>query len=121
MSGVAIALYIVMFVITQFGLVSHINRIPQQEDIYEVWIAGPSPFRDGCLFRHPVAIELVRTGHRHVLEERPRFFTTWNRIGQEFRVTIVYVLHDGQKITRYVFASQEVYHNSGLSALHRVW
>ena len=118
-AGTAAALYVLMIVITQFGLVFFVNRIPPENQIYGVFASHSlPPTITGAEWRRisnscPQAIAAVREAHGVIIGERSYLhripnvdptnryaFERRGRIYTRENLFITYVLHNGHIVTR---------------------
>ncbi|MCL1863924.1 MAG: hypothetical protein FWF78_10200 [Defluviitaleaceae bacterium] len=116
--GMAIGIYVVMLIVTQFGLGFYVNRIPS--NVYGVYVSNT--FLWGGLsneewrnlaFTDPDLVEATRTAHRTILDERRRLHRiphvnmgSYRRVHEDGTVTsrenifIKYILNNGRIVLR---------------------
>jgi len=113
-AGVAVGLYIIMLVCTQFIAAPIINRLPQYETVAEVWFTHWIPQAHDRIdpwAHRPVTnaedIQMVLDIHQEIIDNRPLIFAPWSQYNLQTH-GIAYVLHDGRQIRRRVVASWDV-------------
>jgi len=124
-AGVAVGLYVVMLICTQFIATPIINRLPQQETVAEVWFTHwiPAERDRGGIWAHrpltdPSDIQAVLDIHQETIDNKPFIYGPWNQYNSHFH-GITYVLHDGRQIRRRVVASWDTLEALGYHELQR--
>ncbi|MCL2357356.1 MAG: hypothetical protein FWC70_09420 [Defluviitaleaceae bacterium] len=121
-AGAAVAVYVVMLIVTQFGAGFFINRIPHPDEIYGVHVSAGGRWMSGIshegwlrmINSDPEFIAETRAVHQTILDGRRElhsapfmhvghnYVTVFDdgRVRSRESLFITYLLHDGSKVVR---------------------
>jgi len=118
-AGVAVVLYVVMLIFTQFVITPVINRLPATDSVAEVWFTHRIPNereRGEMWAQTPLTdqadIQQALDIHGETIDSRPAISGPWQRITTD-RIAVTYVLNDGTQIRRVIVASHGFFQARG--------
>jgi len=121
--GIMAALYVLMLLVTHFGMASFVNHVPQASDLAGVslshqWRWTPAHERPNIYFNDPEALALALEAHQNIVDNQ-RYLRNVHRAAWHEQVPFTYLFHDGTTMYRTYILPRDFMESSGIDYLMR--